>query len=97
MNMYEARYKNAKRIMNTVNTLIDKGYTVMDGDAMIVDKIVEEDDVIFYIIKNDRTRYNLFLNDMDADEGLYTPIKAFNQYFDNWTYFRPEQVKKLKV
>lgn len=98
MNIYESRYNNAKRIMNKINDLLSKGYRIIDDDDMIVEKVIENNDTISYIIKNNpNTLNNLFINDVDSDEGMHTNIKEFNKRFENWTYLNPKHIKRLKL
>jgi hypothetical protein len=99
MNIYESRYNNAKKVMNKINDLLSQGYRIMDEENLIVEKVIEKNDYsISYIIKDEpNTFYNLFINDVDSDDGMHTNIKEFNKRFENWTYFRPEHLRKLKL
>lgn len=98
MNIYESRYNNAKKVMNKINDLLEKGYRIIDDDDMIVEKVIENNDTISYIIKNNpNTLNNLFINDVDSDEGMHTNIKEFNKRFEKWTYLNPKHIKRLKL
>lgn len=98
MNMYQARYNNAKRIKNKINELISQGNKVLDEQGNNVSSIVEDDDSIVYTIDgHDNARYILFINDVELDNGIYTPIKEFNKQFLGWTWYKPSDVNKLIV
>lgn len=98
MNMYESRYRNAKRIMDKINDLIAQGYRVIDEDNNVVEQIIEEDDTISYTTKQfPDARDSLFVNDVEWDDGIHTTIKEFNKRFEDWTYLNPKYIKKLKL
>ena len=98
MNKFESRYANAKRIMNKINGLLDKGYLVSDDGGFKVASVFEQNNSIYYITQNkDNVLICLFVNDIDWDNGMHTPIPEFNKQFENWTYMHPSHIKKLKV
>ena len=97
MNKFTARYNNAKRIMNKINDLLQKGYQVIDENGYNVETIAEENDTISYTLKGSLIRCSLFMNDIDFDDGMHTTIKEFNKSFESWTYINPNHIKQLKV
>lgn len=98
MNIFESRYRNAKRIMNKINDLLKKGYRIIDADDNIVEKVVENNDTISYTIKNcPNNHYNIFINDVECDDGMHTKIVDFNKQFESWTYLNPKCIKMLKL
>lgn len=97
MNKFTARYNNAKRIMNKINDLLQKGYKVIDENGYNVESIIEADNTIYYTLKGSLIRCSLFMNDIDFDDGIHTPIKEFNKSFESWVYINPNHIKQLKV
>lgn len=97
MNKFTARYNNAKRIMNKINDLLQKGYQVIDENGYNVESINEANDTISYTLSGSNIRCSLFMNDIDFDDGMHTPIKEFNKSFELWTYVNPIHIKHLKV
>lgn len=89
MNMYEARWENAKKKCAKIQKLLSEGYLIFDADG---DKIISagiKDDYTFYINNG-----FYFLNDTQLDNGMLETIKEFNKTFSNWVYVHPKNVKK---
>jgi len=88
MNMYEARWENAKKKCVKIQKLLEKGYLIFDADGNKIHTAGIKDDT-FYI---NNSFY--FINDINLDNGLYETIKEFNKSFSDWVYVHPKNVKK---
>lgn len=95
MNLYEARYENAKRIAQQIKSYLDQGYIVRDREDSVITEITTESPIN---IKWEGTTYStLFEYDKEWDHGYYTPIRKFNKYFEKWTIVHPKDIKKLEL
>lgn len=89
MNKYVARWENAKKKCAKIQKLLAEGYLIFDADGNKIRTAEIKDDHTFYINSG-----FYFLNDMNLDNGMYTPIKEFNKTFSDWVYVHPKNVKK---
>ena len=89
-----ARWNNAKKIGTKIKSFIDKGFIVYDEDGDVVLDIVIIDEGVFAKI-DERNQIILFLNDTELDNGMYTPIKEFNETFKKWSFVDPNNKQPL--
>lgn len=89
MNMYEARWNNAKKKCEKIQKLLRKGYLIFTADGEKITSAGIRDDYTFYINSG-----FYFLNDKNLDNGMYETIREFNKTFSNWVYVHPKNLKK---
>ncbi len=70
MNMYEARWANAKKTCVKIQKLLEKGYLIFDADGYKIQSAGIQDDYTFYI-----NSWFYFLNDMNLDNGICSGAK----------------------
>lgn len=99
MDIYEARWKNAKRIAERIKEMQDKGWLVFDEDRRIVHKfsIEKNRDGEECIVERYSGSFsvNYFVNDKYWDEGLYTTIAEYNKRFRDWKCIDPKNIVPL--
>lgn len=97
MNIYLARWNNAKRIAEKINSLIDAGYLILDEnkEPITCRFVIEEDEV--YLPLGINCNWIFFRNEPGMDDGLYTTIYEYNKHFSGWTYISPKDIKHLVV
>lgn len=97
MNIYEARWQNALRIANKINSFIDEGYLVFNDDNEIITGRfrITDKEIVLAPDKDSRCVYGYFMNNKDWDEGIYTPIKEYNEPFKKWKFVHPKDIKRL--
>ena len=91
-----ARWNNARGIGNKIKSYIDRGFIVYDEDQEIIQDIEINDDGVFAKL-SDTCQLMLFLNDIELDNGMYTPIKEFNSTFKKWSFVDPNNKQPLIV
>lgn len=82
--IHRARWENAQRFGNKVQTLLNNGYLVFDSDGELVKKIIVDDSGVYQGLDSG-CKAIIFLNDTDLDNGMYTTIKDFNDEYSTWT------------
>jgi hypothetical protein len=92
--LQRARWNNAKKIGNKIKSFIDKGFIVYDEDEEVVHDIIINDEGVFAKV-SDKCQIMLFLNDTELDNGMYTPIKEFNETFEKWSFVDPNNKQPL--
>ena len=97
MDIYKARWENAKRIAEKINSYLDARCLVFDEDNNLISgkfeikKTYSGSDV--EEIVNGSCFY--FINDKNLDNGLYTEIDEYNLIFKKWKIVRPEHIVSL--
>lgn len=95
MDVYKARWENAKRIAEKINSYLNSGYLVFNEDGeKITEKFLiketsmgSEEIVCGYIC--------YFINDKSLDNGMYTKISEYNSKFKLWKIVRPDHLVSL--
>ena len=89
MDIYKARWENAKRIAVKINSYLDAGCIVFNEDGeMISEKFTITDSICCGNV-------GYFYNNKNCDEGLYTTIDDYNSKFKKWKIVRPEHIISL--
>ena len=100
MDIYEARWRNAKRIAERIIEMQEKGWLVFDENNFIIGKveIIKDCFSIECIIETKDSIVDYwFENDIGADEGLYTTISDFNKRFKDWKCIDPKKIVSLTL
>lgn len=94
MNIYNARWENAKRIAEKINSYLDSGYLVFNEDG---ERVSEKFLVKSFHGSEEIVCGNLgyFINSKDLDNGMYTKISEYNSKFKSWKIVRPDDIKSL--
>lgn len=90
----KARWNNAKKIGTKIKSFIDNGYIVYDEDGDVIPDIEINDEGVFAKL-DEYCQIILFLNDTELDNGMYTPIKEFNETFKKWSFVDPNNKQPL--
>lgn len=94
MNIYEARFKNAIRWAEKINSLLDLGYKIFNNDGeSVVNKFVITDTSVYYPW-DDNCRLTYFELETYSEEYWKT-ISEYDKYFNNWTYVNPCDIHTL--
>ena len=95
MNIYEARWNNAVKIAEKINSFLDRGFLIFNGDDEIINKkfAISNDEIYLPLICNCNLGY--FLKNTDYDEGMFTTIKEYNKQFKDWKFIHPNDIKRL--
>mgnify|MGYP000860872208 FL=1 len=98
MNIYTARWNNAKKIAEKIIKIQSEGGLVFNEENSIVNKFVIDKDRTgiegVYELGNNITVF-YFQNTLDWDHGMYTPIKEYNKQFVGWKFVHPKHVNTL--
>lgn len=95
MDIYTARWENAKMIAEKVNSYLDSGYLIFneDGERVTEKFLIKETGIGSEEIVCGNICY--FVNDKNLDNGLYTKISEYNSKFKLWKIVRPEHLVSL--
>lgn len=94
MNIYEARWNNARKIMDKINSCLDAGCLIFDEDG---DLIKQRFEIKMHHPFETITCQNVcyFINSTSLDNGMYTTIKEFNSKFKMWKIVHPKHIVSL--
>lgn len=95
MNIYKARYNNALKWANKINSLLAKGCLVFHQGYKFNGFIIDDIGSIYEKGSDDLIRYLWFSNGGYSNGGEMT-ISEYNKAFDNFSYVHPKHVRKLK-
>ena len=95
MDIYKARWENAKRLAEKINSYFDAGYLIFNeyGERVTEKFLIKET----WIGSEEIICGNLcyFIRDIRLDNGMYTKISEYNSKFKNWKIVRPEHLVSL--
>ena len=99
MNIYQARFENAKRIARKMNELLARGYIILDPNGGRIDNPFEITDTAVYEVhrkdESGTSRSVHFEMEKNYDHGMYTPIQEYNKFYDNWVAIHPRHFKSV--
>jgi hypothetical protein len=97
MNIYTARYNNAKRIAEKINEYIEKGCIIINeyGEIVTGRFHITEKEISLKYAENFRITY--FINDSRLDNGALDSIKKYNVKFSKWKIIDSKNVKQFDI
>lgn len=97
MNIYEARWNNAKKMGEKIKNYIKKGYLVFNDNGSKVGNIIITPEHVSYTLnfEDQSVQFILYLNDNYMDNGSQDTIKEWNNQFRDWTIVHPKNIEKL--
>lgn len=98
MDIYEARWQNAKKIAERIIEMQSNGWLIFDGENKIAHKFAIEKDSYGkdrIVERYDGITIEYFANDRDWDAGLYTTIAEYNKQFAGWKCIDPKNIVPL--
>lgn len=98
MDIYEARWQNAKRIAKRIIEMQNAGWIIFDenSEAIMPFAIIKNssgDEIIAEVCDNITIQY--FVNSKEWDEGLYVSIAEYNKRFKDWKCIDPKNIVPL--
>ena len=89
----KGRWANAQKMYHKLQNKLDDGYLLYDENDDLV-KGLELNEEGFFQVYDEYSKCFLFLNDTELDNGMYTPIKEFNEQFKDWYFINPRVNKE---
>lgn len=95
MNKYEARWRNALKIANTIKKLLKEGYMIFtDEDEQVESVLIREDNILLNLYEG--YMVSIFSKETEFECGMEETIKEFNSKFKNWEVIHPKHIRNLK-
>lgn len=91
--VYEARLRNARKVGERLQRLVDEGYMVLDEESQIIGKIEHKGfgDAGGLSIGNVVYMHD----DPECDNGLELTVKEFNALFSTWRAVHPRHQRRV--